>query len=279
MSIRSTLLLAGAATLAFSTPALAQYDEPEIEWVEHAGPEGTYDGDWEGEWQDEVTYRGTWDGTYTDDAAYEGDHRYEMRHERHGLSASPDGRLGYTLQEREAWLADCRYVMSGGSDYGYYDDRDGNGALVGGLLGAVVGGVAGNRIADGDRLLGTVVGAGLGGLAGAAIGSAVDGDGRRGRELSADEVYAARYCDAYLRRYEMSGGAGYGYAQPVMMVQMVGAGHGQRGHRHGPDCTTTVREEWVEVEAPAPAPRRARRVVAPRPAAAPAPSGKLLPAE
>ncbi len=278
--------------------------------------EGTYEGDWQGHWQDDQTWRGMWNGTYTtqdgevlegryigtfigegrfisDDGQmleldevhgwHAGDGHYEIEIERHrnphGLSASPDGRLGYTLAEREAWLADCRLVMGGG-DYGYYEDRGGDGDLVGGLLGAVVGGVAGNRIAgSGDRLLGTVVGAGLGGIAGAVIGDAVDGDGRRGP--SADEVYAARYCDAYLRRYEMSGGAGYyGQMQPVMMVQMGGVPmhgpmHGQRGHRHGPECTTTVREEWVEVEVTPPA----RREIPPRPRPQPAPepAGKITP--
>lgn len=318
MSIRSTLFLAGVAAATMAAPAAAHdgHHGDRHEVVTAETHEGTYAGDWQGHWQDDQTWRGMWNGTYTtqdgevlegryigtfigegrfisDDGQmleldevhgwHAGDGHYEIeieRHGPHGLSASPDGRLGYTLAEREAWLADCRLVMSRGS-YGYYEDRGGDGDLVGGLLGAVVGGVAGNRIGGrGDRLLGTVIGAGVGGIAGAVIGDAVDGDGRR--EANADEIYAARYCDAYLRRYEMGGGAGfYGQAQPVMMVQMVGAPmhgpmHGQRGHRHGPQCTTTVREEWVEVEAPAPQ-RPARRVIAPRPQ--PEPAGKLTPIE
>ncbi|MEL1251800.1 glycine zipper 2TM domain-containing protein [Aurantiacibacter gilvus] len=312
MTIRSTLFLAGVAVATMATPAAAHegHHAGQHEVATAETHDGTYDGDWQGHWQDDQTWRGMWNGTYTsrDGEVLEGrylgtfigegrfvsddgqvleldevrgwharDRHYGLGHHRnpHRLSASPDGRLGYTLAEREAWLADCRLVMGGGN-YGYYEDRGGDGDLVGGLLGAVVGGVAGNRIAgSGDRLLGTVIGAGVGGIAGAVIGDAVDGDGRHGP--SANEIYAARYCDAYLRRYEMGGGAGFhGQAQPVMMVQMVGAPmHGQRGHRHGPECTTTVREEWVEVEAPAPRP--ARREIPPRPQ--PEPAGKITPIE
>lgn len=309
MSIRFTLLLASATLVA--VPASAH--DGHHDRISAESHEGTYEGDWEGHWQDDQTWRGMWNGTYTSQDGRELEGRYvgtfigEGRfigddghvllldetsgwHEDHGsyeveidrrnphaLSASPDGRLGYSLLEREAWLADCRLVMSGGYDYGYYQDRGGDGDLLGGLLGAVVGGVAGNRIAgSGDRLLGSVIGAGVGGIAGAVIGDAVDGDGRR--QPSADDIYAARYCDAYLRRYEMGGGAGfYAQAQPVMMVQTVGmAPHGQHGHRHGPRCTTTVREEWVEVEVPAPHPHHpARPVATPQPA--PEPSGKVTP--
>lgn len=302
MSIRSTLFLAGAAVAAMAVPAAAHEGEHHQVIVE--SHEGTYDGDWEGHWQDDgQTWRGMWNGTYTTpdgrelegryvgtfigqgrfisddgqvleldetDGWHAGEGRYEIhlqRRDPHAVSASPDGRLGYTLAEREAWLADCRLVMSSGGQHGY-QDRGGNGGLVGGLVGAVAGGIAGNRIAgDGDRLVGTVIGAGVGGLAGAAIGSAVDGDGHH--EPSADEIYAARYCDAYLRRYEMGGGTGFygqGYAHPMMMVQMAGGpAHGYPGHRHTPQCTTMVREEWITVQGPAPHPAHSEAPYQPHP--------------
>jgi len=315
MSTRITVLLTGAAMMALSAPAAAHDDHPHRHHVEVIDAAGEYDGEWEGHWQDGDTWRGMWNGTYTtpsgevlqgqyvgtfigegrfvtddgrvltlgDGGWHERDGHYEVRIERRhrmeDLGASPDGRLGYTLAEREAWLSDCRLLMAhsdGYYDYRDYDDRDADGGLIGGLLGAVVGGVAGNRIADGDRLAGTLIGAGVGGLAGVAIGALIDGDDDdyvESREVDPNELYAARYCDAYLRRYEMGGGAGMTYGQPVMMVQTVAAApmHGQRGHRHGPECTTTVREEWIESPRPP-----ARREIPPR---RPEPAGKTVPIE
>lgn len=320
MKTAAIQLLTGAAALAFATPATAHDDHPHENQVEVVHSAGEYDGEWSGHWQDGDTWRGMWNGTYTtidgevlegryvgtfvgeghfitDDGRMlmldntgwrEGEGHYEIDVERHhtSLGASPDGRLGYTLAEREAWLADCRVLMAnagGYYDYGDYYRDDADGGLIGGLLGAVAGGFAGNRIADGDRLAGTLIGAGVGGVAGAVIGSLIDGDDEDyeyvDRGVSANQLYAARYCEAYLRRYEMGGGAAFqghmSYGQPVMLVQSVAAParHGEHGHRHGPECTTTVREEWVEVEAPAPTPRPARRTIAPRPQ----PTGKTVP--
>lgn len=317
MSTRLSLLLAGAATMAVATPAAAHEDHPQIHQVEVIETAGVHVGEWQGHWEDGDTWRGMWNGTYTtaDGAVLEGQFigtfvgegrfvsddgrvlmlgedgwhqgsedavvRRERRRMARDVGASPDGRLGYTLAEREAWLADCRVLMAnagGYHDYADYDRDVADGGLIGGLLGAVVGGFAGNRIDDGDRLAGTLIGAGVGGIAGAVIGSLVDGDGRENRDsrdIDANALYAARYCEAYLRRYEMGGGTGFHTMadQPVMMVQRVAAGapHGHSGHRHRPECTTTVREEWVEAE-PA-----ARRAIPPRQQAAPEPRGKVQP--
>lgn len=80
----------------------------------------------------------------------------------------------------QAWLADCRRRLSS-------RDR----GLGGAAIGAVVGGVAGNRIAGrGNRTIGTVAGAGVGAVAGSAIDRAED------RSRNADE------CEAYLADYQ-----------------------------------------------------------------------------
>lgn len=259
--------------------------------------DGSYDGEWQGRWDDEETWHGRWDGTYTDaegrtiEAEYHGvwmgesrfisedghvlshdgrgwrEHRSRGGHHgrRGGHGRGGHGpRLAYSTEERNQWLSECQYLMS----EPYYDDYNrggGNGGLVGGLLGAVVGGVAGNRIADDDRLLGTVVGAGLGGLAGAAIGSVLDGDGDG--EINRHELWAARYCEAYLQRYEASGAMAY--AQPMMMVPVNYAPTRRRSR----DCSscggeTVIVEEWVEIEE-RPQPR-------PRPRPAPRPQGSKL---
>lgn len=314
MLIRSTLLLAGAAVLAVSAPVAAQdhHDhgaaEPLPALEVHSGE---YDGQWQGEWTETESWRGEWDGTYTDaegatvDADYRGVWHGEDRQSGNGPHGGHDGhhgnrhgdrhdgdhrgdhrgghghddgpRFAYSAAEREQWLTDCQYLMADSGGYSA-ESRDADGELLGGLLGAVAGGVAGNRIADGDRLLGTVVGAGLGGLAGAAIGSVLDGDGDG--EVSRNEIWAARYCDAYLRRHELGGGE-FAQGQQVVMVAAA-SGHGNR-HRHGDDCRScreVVTEEWVEVEQavsrprPRPAPAAAPT---PAPAPAPAPQGKLTP--
>ncbi|GGD61802.1 glycine zipper 2TM domain-containing protein [Erythrobacter arachoides] len=282
MTTRIAVLFAGIASLGAVSAASAQdvtySDDPVVFEADVApdpyGYDGRYQGDWDGQWVNSERYEGEWEGTYHADAH---DGRGAYRDPR-DLPASPDGRLGYTLMEREAWLSDCRLLMSGGSGYydGGYDDeryygrRNRNGAVAGGLLGAVAGGVIGNRVADGNRTAGTLIGAGLGGLAGAAVGSAIDSDGDGYH--SRDEMWADRYCDAYLRRYEVSGSAGYG--QQMMLVPV--ASHGTRGHRHGSDCRTVVTEEIIGIEEAAPAPRpRARRVVR-RPVQE---AGKLTPIE
>ncbi len=305
MTHRTLLLLAGTAALATAIPVTAQdipYPQPDHgEVSHHEGPghhrgyddrAGQYDGAWEGEWADEDVWHGQWTGSYTDadgrrtEADYRGmwmgeqsfaseDGRMRAHdghgwRERRGQRRHRGPRLGYSPQERAQWLSDCRYLMAGRG--GYHDDG-GDGGLVGGVLGAVIGGVAGNRIADGNRVLGTVVGAGLGGLAGAAIGSAIDGDGDG--EISRDELWAAHYCDAYLRRYEMGAGS-WGAAQPAMMVPVRSAP--PRRHyrqRHCGACAQVeVVEEIVTLEEPAPRPAPP---VAPVPL--PEPQGKLTPIE
>lgn len=237
MSIRPALLLASAALAALSAPAMAQ--------------DGRYDMDGGIEMvSDEVVQPLGADAA--DMRALPAPHH----------PAAP--RLAYSPQERESWLADCRLVMLG-PDYYYAnaeDDDEGDdadGGLLGGLLGAVIGGVAGNRIGGaGDRLAGTLIGAGVGGIAGAVLGGALDGD--RGEDdygyrynRDAEEAYAADYCDAYLRRYEASGQAGYGqmayaHVQPVMMVS---------SGRH--PAREIVHEEWIEEAAPVTEHRRVRR--------------------
>ena len=123
--------------------------------------------------------------------------------------------LGYSPAERESWLLDCA-IITGERDYDYddYHGRDGNSGLIGGLLGAVIGGFAGNRIDDsGSRLGGTLIGAGIGGIAGAVIGSVIDGERKADSDSNAwDDIdpYALRYCDAYLRRYEAQGVGAFG---------------------------------------------------------------------
>lgn len=192
-----------------------------------------------------------------------GDQDYYEESEAPALPAIPDARsaqagpiVGYSVEAREGWLAECR---------DRYDNDDGVG---GAIIGGVIGGVAGNRIAGrGNRTVGTVVGAGVGAVAGAAIDKAED----RGQ--------ARDFCEDYLDRYEASyanGGAQHGYDGHH------GAAYGYQGGSYGyqggypsgrvmwvpvvikggckPKCGCGKREvveEYVVEERPAPA----RRVI------------------
>ncbi len=116
--------------------------------------------------------------------------------------------------ERDQWIEECRRRTRG-------QNRDRTGLIIGGLLGAIAGGVAGYEIAGaGDRVLGSVLGVGGGGLLGGLLGSLFDGD----KKKNLYDCEAA--LDSYLSAYGAPGGRiasrtiaypaydyGYGYPQ------------------------------------------------------------------
>ena len=116
-----------------------------------------------------------------------------------------------------------------GASYGYpdgddrYHDRRSSG-VGGALVGAAVGGVAGNVIAGhGDKLGGTLIGAGLGGAAGYAIDRSSDGHGRRHGPPPPPPPYGGPGYEGqgYGAGYPAPGGAPYhgphGYAPPTVI--------------------------------------------------------------
>lgn len=172
--------------------------------------------------------------------------------------------------EREQWLAECRRRTEG-------RDQDDAGLIIGGLLGAIAGGVAGYEIAGaGDRVLGSVLGVGGGGLIGGLLGSLFDGDDDEDRYdcegaldsyLSQTEAPTARIASreipypaypapAYDYGYPAS--YGYPYAPPPQTVLVPVRTQQQQQVV----VRETVREEPYsvpgaarEIPAPAPAPR------------------------
>ena len=91
---------------------------------------------------------------------------------------------------RENWIAECERRTRG-------RDKNSTGTIIGGLLGAIGGGVLGNRVWDSERLAGTLIGGGLGGIAGGLIGSLFNG--RKKENLYDCEAALTTYLDQYGR--------------------------------------------------------------------------------
>jgi hypothetical protein len=187
-----------------------------------AAPDGarySYDGEWTGKYVDPQgnVFEGEWQGTVT------------RRGDGPGHSAGPPPHHAQAGAPYSSDLADDaepeNYAVPRGYE-GYEQCLKSNG-LKGAAIGAILGGVAGNRIAGrGDRLGGTLLGAGLGGLAGAAIEKATD---KCKRYKPRHMAYPPQ---GYPQGYPQGG---YYYSQaPIVNVTVVpGASH----------STTTVTEE------------------------------------
>lgn len=187
-------------------------------------PQGVYQGTWQG---------GTWSGQWMPAAPNGYPAQYSYPAPQGYAPPEPDERT------REM-MARCQ---------SYRRDNGVGGAVIGG----VVGGVIGNRIAPGDRTLGTVAGAAVGAVAGSAIDKAED-------------AHRARECEDFWRSqpaatagYAPYPGYGYGYGYPVgympagyMMVPVMI----QQGPAKPCVETRTVTYEYVTT------PRR--RAIAPR---------------
>ncbi|WP_066529392.1 hypothetical protein [Erythrobacter sp. CCH5-A1] len=128
----------------------------------------------------------------------------------YGYAAAP------AVFERQQWIDECRRRTRG-------QNRDNTGLIIGGLLGAIGGGIAGYEIAGaGDRVLGTVLGVGGGGLLGGLLGSLFDGDKKKNlydceaaldSYLSAYGAPAPRIASRTIPYPAYDYGYGYGYPQ------------------------------------------------------------------
>ncbi|MEO0462593.1 MAG: hypothetical protein AAF127_05645 [Pseudomonadota bacterium] len=175
--------------------------------------------------------------------------------------------------DRETWLAECRRRTTGRSEKE-------KGGIIGGLLGAIGGGILGNRIADAERLGGTLIGAGVGGLAGLVLGNLIGG----GKKKDRYDCEAA--LDGYMTQYgPLPVSTGYpayphGYAQPAYGYATAPCNCGpayqtrqmtyvpvQYQQRQRVIVRETVREEMVP---------GATRIIPPAPQPVPLPSPKLI---
>jgi len=167
--------------------------------------------------------------------------------------------------DRDTWLARCNDRIRG-------VNRKDRAGVIGGLLGAVAGGVIGNRAWRSERLAGTLLGGGVGALAGLAIGSAVGAAGERRRE---DDC--AWHLDRYMADYPAPGYGqpGYSYGYPAYGHAAPGYGYGYGGYMLMPVIVAvpqrqvvreTVTEEWVDVPVRERTVNRTRTIHRPAPA-------------
>jgi Ni/Co efflux regulator RcnB len=130
--------------------------------VAFAAPDGSsysYDGQWDGEYVDPQgkVFEGDWSGRVTRQDGVSGP----------GYPAGPQN-AGAPYSESDYAYDDDRYEVPRG--YENYERCLKSNGLKGAAIGALLGGVAGNRIAGrGDRTGGTLLGAGIGGLLGVAV--------------------------------------------------------------------------------------------------------------
>jgi Ni/Co efflux regulator RcnB len=138
--------------------------------VAFAAPDGSsysYDGEWDGEYVDPQgrVFEGEWEGTVTRHDGVKGA-GYPAPAPNHAVPSSAPHHSGAPYPEPD--YDDARYDVPRG--YENYERCLKSNGLKGAAIGALLGGVAGNRIAGrGNRTGGTLVGAGIGGLLGVAV--------------------------------------------------------------------------------------------------------------
>jgi Ni/Co efflux regulator RcnB len=208
--------------------------------VAFAAPDGSsysYDGEWDGEYVDPQgrVFEGDWSGTVTRHDGVEGP-GYPARAARDDTyyTGPPDRSYSQSYTGPPDREYSRHYTVPRGYE-GYERCLKSNG-VAGGAIGAILGGVAGNRIAGrGDRLGGSLLGAGLGGLAGVAIEKAMTKCNRHQprAELPPRGPYYPPQ-GQYPQHHGWQGGYYYYPQAPMVTVTVVpGSSH----------TTTTVTEE------------------------------------
>lgn len=247
---------------------------------------GVYEGEWTGQYIDEEarTYRGEWNGQYTnaDGQVYQGTYRGTsvgdpvfraagapapapvQTHQR-VVQAPVATPVSYSqpvaapVQYHAPAPAPVAPAYQTPNGYGSYERCLKGRGVKGGLIGTVIGAVAGNRIAGrGNRLAGSLIGGGVGALAGLGIEKALDKCERFLPMPQQQPVAAQQYRPAAPAYHTQPNG--YGWTQGYYYVP--------GGYYYPPaqttvtvtpgtaTTTTTVTEEYVDSYVSAPARKR-----------------------
>jgi Ni/Co efflux regulator RcnB len=233
---------------------------------------GTYEGQWTGGYVDSQrqTYRGQWEGKYEgeDGRQYEGTYRgtavgapvYNSgtgANDSYGYtSGQPDEDEDYeparsapvnqgapyqtpsyqapSYQNAPYQSSDYRgsdgYSVPGG--YETYERCLRSRGIAGGAIGAILGGVAGNRIAGrGNRLPGSIIGGGIGAIAGAGVERLANKctkhlprpQYRPATNYPPQQGYPQGYPQSYPQGYPQSAPSGYGWTQGYYYPQQPAA--------------------------------------------------------
>lgn len=138
----------------------------------------TYQGDWQGAYQQDGSYQGDWQGTYRDaeGRVYEGEYSGTFIGDgnmnphwgsQQGQAAGSDRYVPYP--------DDRAFDSARAEELAYVERCKKSSGIGGAIVGGAIGAVAGNRIAGrGNRLGGSLIGGGLGAVAGAAIDQGTD---------------------------------------------------------------------------------------------------------
>lgn len=238
----------------------------------------TYQGDWDGAYQEDGSYRGEWSGTYRDaeGRVYEGNYEGTFIGEGEAAQVGAD-----YADNAPHWSAPAARAEHRGHERDVYSEREEElaylqrcrkssgigGAVVGGALGAL----AGNRIAGrGNRLGGSLIGGGLGAVAGAAIEQGSDRCRKLLRKYGEGERHAGReHHRKEMRRHQSypSGWHGgyyypayyYQHAQPMVTTIII---------ESQPVTTTTTTTTYIDEEVvyskPQPVAKKRWRKAAPK---------------
>lgn len=198
-------------------PDDSAYDFNSDSNVAFAAPDGSsysYDGNWQGAYVDPQgrVFEGEWEGRVTRQDGVAGPGYPAPRQpapapapQRPTAGAPYDGGYGYTSSNDDAREREDSYTVPRGFEN--YERCLKSSGVKGAAIGALLGGVSGNRIAGrGNRTGGTLLGAGIGGLLGVAVEKAND----KCRQHDPRNVRPPVY--AYTPQQQ-----GYYYAQPQQL--------------------------------------------------------------
>lgn len=198
-------------------PDDSAYDFNSDNNVAFAAPDGSsysYDGNWQGAYVDPQgrVFEGEWEGRVTRQDGVAGRAYPAPRQpapapapQRSTPGAPYDGGYGYTTSNYDAREREDYYAVPSG--YENYERCLKSNGVKGAAIGALLGGVAGNRIAGrGNRTGGALLGAGIGGLLGVAVEKAHNNCRQHDPRNVRPPVYA------YAPQQQ-----GYYYAQPQQL--------------------------------------------------------------